>query len=259
MINLLREKSSIDTTGAEMQYPSKRYSHRTGRFISLVLLFVAPCLATAQSGNDYLKAGDLAADITVQIMTSDFSGKNFSRKIGAGTIIDQTGIVVTCSHVLGTHYKVRVRLANGNQYACEVLGRFPEHDLAVLKFEPKEKLKVAPRLHEGLLSPDTPVICLGYPRGKMDMVPASVKLYLPDAGIELLAKGTPAIIFDGAIEPGYSGGPIMTLDGGIIGVVFGKNRQSGVGLAIPIRVLKADLKRIEEAGGKIEEPPAKKS
>lgn len=236
---------------------SKRYLSPPFRVFGLVLFLAAGSFANAQSPNDYLKAGDLAADITVQIMTSDFSGKNFSRKVGAGTIIDDSGIVVTCSHVLGTHFKVRVRLVNGNQYACEVLGRFPEHDLAVLKFEPKEKLKAAPKLHEGLLAPDSPAICLGYPRGKLDMVPAYVKLYLPDAGINLLAKGTPVIIFDGNIEPGYSGGPLMTLKGGIVGVVFGKNRESGKGLAIPIRILKADLKRIEEAGGKIEEPPPK--
>ena len=241
-----------------MRYPSKRYSRGTCTFLSLMIILSAPHLVTAQSSNDYLKAGDLAADITVQIMTSDFSGKKFSRKVGAGTIIDQTGIVATCSHVLGTHFKVRVRLANGNQYACEVLGRFPDHDLAVLKFEPKEKLKVAPRLHEGLLSPQSPALCLGYPKGKMAMVQAYVKLYLPDAGISLLGKGTPAIIFEGDIEPGFSGGPLMTLDGGIVGVVFGKNRETGDGLAIPIRVLKADLKRIEEAGGKIEEPPTTK-
>lgn len=237
---------------------SKRYSLQPSGIWSLILPMIFVPMASGQSPNDYLKAGDLAAEITVQIMTSDFSGKNFSRKVGAGTIIDDSGIVVTCSHVLGTHFKVRVRLVNGNQYACEVLGRFPEHDLAVLKFEPKEKLKAAPKLHEGLLAPDSPALCLGYPRGKLDMVPAYIKLYLPAAEINLLAKGTPVIVFDGDIEPGYSGGPIMTLNGGIIGVVFGKNRESGKGLAIPIRILKADLKRIEEAGGKIDEPPPKK-
>lgn len=236
---------------------SKRYKLPAFVAATFALALVVP--ARGQSPNDYLKAGDLAADITVQIMTSDFTGKTFARKVGAGTIIDESGIVVTCSHVLGTHYKVRIRLGNGNQYACEVIGRFPEHDLAVLKFEPKEKLKVAPKLHEGLLAPDSPALCLGYPRGKMDMVPAYIKVYLPDAGINLLSKGTPVIIFEGAIEPGYSGGPLMTLQGGIIGVVFGKNRDSGVGLAIPIRILKADLKRIEDAGGKIEEPPPKKA
>lgn len=212
--------------------------------VAALTVSIVPALR-AQSSDEILKAGDLATKITVQILTSDFNGRSWSLKTGAGTIIDDSGIVVTCSHVLGKHFEARVRLSDGKQRAARVLGRFPEHDLAVLKFAPPPGLKVVPRLHTGLLPPRTSMICLGFPRGDRKMCPAWLEGYLPNNQTNLISPGTPVIVFKGNIIPGYSGGPLMTMDGGLVGVVFAISPATAQAIAIPIDVLLEDLKRIE--------------
>jgi S1-C subfamily serine protease len=199
---------------------------------------------SAQSTSEYLKAGELAGQITVQIQTSDFSGKKWSNKTGAGTIIDPSGVVLTCSHVLGTHFRVRVRLIDNTQYAAEVLGRFPEHDLAVLKFSPKEPIKAIVGLKEELVAPGSPAICVGFPSGRRSKLAAVIRDYIPLQETGPVQLGTPVLYFKGGVVPGYSGGPLMSLDGKLIGVVIARSVSEPVGLAIPTEVLKRDLARV---------------
>ncbi|MBY0585832.1 serine protease [bacterium] len=207
------------------------------------LMILLPDKVRGQSTDDYLKAGELAGKITVQILTSDFSGKKWSNKVGAGTIIDPSGVVLTCSHVLGTHFRVRVRLIDNTQYAAEVLGRFPEHDLAVLQFHPKEPINAIVGLKEELISPGTPALCVGFPSGKRSKLAAIIKDYIPNQEQGLVRIGTPVLYFKGNVVPGYSGGPLMSLDGKLLGVVIARSLREPVGLAIPTEILKQDLQR----------------
>lgn len=215
------------------------------RITGIVLVFMTSSVGAQSTPNDYLRAGKLAAEITVEVLSTDFNGERWSKKVGTGTIIDDSGIVATCSHVLGKQEQPKVRLSNGRIHAARVLGRFPEHDLAVLKFEPMSDVRVAPRLHSGLLAPGTACLCLGFPRSRRSMCTARLKGYEENAETNLIAQDTPIIVFEGKIIPGYSGGPLMTLDGGLIGVVFAMAKDEGVGIAIPIDVLKKDLTRID--------------
>ncbi len=204
-----------------------------------------PANSLGQSTKDFIRAGELAGKITVQIHTSDFTGKKWAQKVGAGTIIDPSGIVLTCSHVLGTHYRVRVRLIDNTQYAAEVLGRFPEHDLAVLKFEPKEPIEAARGLKDELVAPGTAAICVGFPHGRRSKLAATIQNYIPMEEKGPVRPRTPILYFKGTVVPGYSGGPLMSLDGKLLGVVIARSLEEPVGLAVPTEVLREDLKRIE--------------
>lgn len=208
-------------------------------------ILFGPAPAHGQSTKEFIRAGELAGKITVQILTSDFTGKKWAQKVGAGTIIDPSGIVLTCSHVLGTHYRVRVRLIDNSQYAAEVLGRFPEHDLAVLKFEPKDPIEAARGLKDELVAPGTAAICVGFPKGRRSKLAATIQNYIPIEEKGPVRTGTPILYFKGTVVPGYSGGPLMSLDGKLLGVVIARSLEQPVGLAVPTEVLREDLKRIE--------------
>lgn len=192
------------------------------------------------------EASRIGGQMTVQILTTDFNGKKWDRKTGAGTIINKDGIVVTCSHVLGPNERVRVRRLDGKTFAAEVLGRFPEHDLAILKIAPPGDLEVAKEIRAGLVDENTRAVCVGFPGGKRDICLATVGQYRRDIGPGLVKEDTPVLTFQGKIAPGYSGGPLMDLEGRLMGVVVAMTKtQPTIGVAIPASVVLEDLQRIE--------------
>jgi len=58
---------------------------------------------------------------------------------GSGSIIDKRGYVLTNYHVVKDAYKVFLNLYDGTQYEGEVIGKDPENDLAVVKFDPRAR------------------------------------------------------------------------------------------------------------------------
>jgi len=193
------------------------------------------------------RAAQIAADMTVQILVSDFDGRRWTRKTGAGTIINREGVVVTCSHVLGDHHRVRVRRIDGKTFDAVVLGRFPEHDLAVLKIKPPEGLEPAQGIPEGLAAAGTTAICIGFPKGARDQCIAEVGDYVTGVETGLVHASTPILVFKGRIAPGFSGGPLMDLDGRLLGVVIAMSKvQPQLGVAVPASVVLKDLERVED-------------
>ena len=79
------------------------------------------------------------------------------------------------------------------------------------------------------------------------MCPATVGNYAHATEEMGLEKGTPIILFHGDIMPGYSGGPLMDLDGGLIGVVVAKLKQpEKAGIAISASLLLKDINRLAQ-------------
>ncbi len=58
---------------------------------------------------------------------------------GSGSIIDKNGYVLTNYHVIKDAYKLYVNLYDGSQYEAEVIGKDPENDFAVIKFDSEGK------------------------------------------------------------------------------------------------------------------------
>jgi serine protease Do len=151
-------------------------------------------------------------------------------------------------------------LIDNDQYAAQVLGRFPEHDLAVLKFDPKEPILAAPGLKDELVAPGTAALCVGFPSGKRSKLAATIQNYIPMEAGGPVREGTPILYFKGGVIPGYSGGPLMTLDGKLLGVVIARGLEQPVGLAVPTEVLRADLERVSIPTGPIlEEVPSRET
>jgi len=162
---------------------------------------------------------------------------------GSGVIIVDSGLILTNLHVVQGARRVHVTFFDGTDSEATLVGERPEHDLAVLQAKslPDDMMPATMRSTAGL-KPGDEVVAVGFPFGIGPSVSAGVisglkRDYVSPEGKRLL---TNLIQFDAAVNPGNSGGPLVTLDGEVIGIVTGllnptENRVFiGIGFAVPI-------------------------
>ncbi|MBL8347273.1 MAG: trypsin-like peptidase domain-containing protein [Rubrivivax sp.] len=185
----------------------------------------------------------------VGLMSEDDTGetapekKAMDRSLGSGVVIVANGTILTNLHVVWGAKKIRVRFHNGEESEATMVGAMPENDLAVLKaVTPPAELEPATMRSTGDLRPGDHVVAAGFPFGIGPSVSYGVVSGLkrefrsPDGGKTL----TNLIQFDAAANPGNSGGPLITMDGAVVGIVtaiLNPNEQRtfiGIGFAVPI-------------------------
>ncbi len=166
-----------------------------------------------------------------------------NRSLGTGVVIKDDGTILTNLHVVWGAKRVRVTFANGHESDADLVGTQPENDLAVLKAKSlPDDLEPATMRSTGDLSPGDEVIAVGHPFGIGPSVSAGV---VSGLGREFRAPEgqnalTNLIQFDAAANPGNSGGPLVTMDGFVVGIVtaiLNPNEQRtfvGIGFAVPI-------------------------
>ena len=162
---------------------------------------------------------------------------------GTGVVIVDSGLILTNLHVVQGARRIHVTFFDGLDSEATLVGERPEHDLAVLQAKslPDDMMPAVMRSTAGL-RPGDEVVAVGFPFGIGPSVSAGVisglkRDYVSPEGKRLL---TNLIQFDAAVNPGNSGGPLVTLDGEVIGIVTGllnptENRVFiGIGFAVPI-------------------------
>ena len=165
------------------------------------------------------------------------------RGTGTGVVIVDKGIILTNLHVVVHADRVKVVFADGTESDASVLSMQPENDLAVLQARtlPDDLVAATLRSTKDLL-PGDQVIAVGFPFGIGPSVSAGVvsglrREYVSPEGKRLL---TNLIQFDAAANPGNSGGPLVTADGEVVGIVTAILNPSeqrtfiGIGFAVPI-------------------------
>jgi len=163
--------------------------------------------------------------------------------IGTGVVVVDSGVILTNLHVVEGAERVQVQFFDGQQSDAVVIGRQPENDLAILqaKTVPDDLIPATLRSTQGL-APGDKVIAVGFPFNIGPSVSSGVisglkRDYHSPEGERLL---TNLIQFDAAANPGNSGGPLVTMNGEVVGIVtaiLNPNEQStfiGIGFAIPI-------------------------
>src|SRR3954467_7208179 len=162
---------------------------------------------------------------------------------GTGVVIVDSGLILTNLHVVAGARRVHVTFFDGTDSEAEVVGTRPEHDLAVLQAKslPDDMMPAVMRSTAGL-APGDAVVAVGYPFGIGPSVSAGVisglaRDYVSPEGKRVLSN---LIQFDAAVNPGNSGGPLITLDGEVVGIVTGLLNPTeqrvfvGIGFAVPI-------------------------
>ena len=171
------------------------------------------------------------------------------RSLGTGVVIVDNGTILTNLHVVSGAKKIRVRFANGHESDAQLIGAQPENDLAVLKASSlPDDLEAATMRSTADLRPGDHVIAVGHPFGIGPSVSYGVV-----SGLKREFRASPAnpgeagatklsnlIQFDAAANPGNSGGPLVTMDGHVVGIVTAILNPSeqrtfiGIGFAVPI-------------------------
>ncbi|MGQ0509341.1 MAG: S1C family serine protease [Betaproteobacteria bacterium] len=162
---------------------------------------------------------------------------------GSGVIILDSGVILTNLHVVQGAATIRVTFADGLESDAFVTGVRPEHDLAVLRAKTlPDDIVPATLTSTDKLSPGDRVVAVGFPFGVGPSVSAGVvsglkREYRSPQGKRIL---TNLIQFDAAANPGNSGGPLVTAEGEVVGIVTGVLNPTeqrvfiGIGFAVPI-------------------------
>ncbi len=185
----------------------------------------------------------------IGLMSDDDDGEDrpekraMERSLGTGVVIVDNGTILTNLHVVSGARKIRVRFANGHESEAHIVGAQPENDLAVLKAVTlPDDLEAATMRSTSDLRPGDHVIAVGHPFGigpsvSYGVVSGLKREFRSPEGEKTL---TNLIQFDAAANPGNSGGPLVTMDGHVVGVVTAILNPSeqrtfiGIGFAVPI-------------------------
>jgi len=172
--------------------------------------------------------------------------------LGSGFIISEDGYILTNAHVVAEFDDVNVRLADSKrEFKAKVVGLDKRSDVALLKVD-AEGLPTAKLGDSSKLEPGDWVAAIGSPFGFANTITAGI----------VSAKGrslpdemyVPFIQTDVAVNPGNSGGPLLNLQGEVIGVnsliYSGTGGYMGVSFAIPIEVA-LDVSRQLKSQGKV--------
>ncbi len=173
------------------------------------------------------------------------------RAQGTGFIISSDGYIFTNNHMVGGAEKVTIKLSDGRKFKAKIIGSDDQTDIAVIKIDAKDlphlELADSDDLEVGEW-----VLAIGNPLDLSHTVTAGI-VSAKGRGIGL-ADVENFIQTDAAINFGNSGGPLLNLDGEVVGMntaIVGATGNIGIGFAIPINMIKHAYGQLL-AGGVIE-------
>jgi serine protease Do len=159
---------------------------------------------------------------------------------GTGFIIESDGYILTNNHVIEGADKVEVKVADKEDYAAKVVGRDPATDLALLKINgtrpfPTVKLGDSDRIRVGEW-----VMAIGDPLNFDKSV--TVGVISGKGRTPVLSRATAnfesLLQTDAAINFGNSGGPLVNVNGEVVGINTAIARAQNIGFAVPMNMAK---------------------
>jgi S1-C subfamily serine protease len=169
--------------------------------------------------------------------------RDIEKSVGTGVVIVDKGIILTNLHVVAGGDRLGVVFADGTESEAVVIGVQPENDLAVIQAKTlPDDLVPATLRGTGDLAPGDEVVAVGFPFGIGPTATSGVVSGL--RRVHRSRDGTRDIVnliqFDAAANPGSSGGPLVTADGEVVGIVTAILNPTdqhvfiGIGFAVPI-------------------------
>lgn len=177
---------------------------------------------------------ELAAQVKKSVVVVTFRGRNGEQQgLGAGFIIDASGLIATNLHVLGEARPISVALLDGRKFdVVAVHATERSQDLAILKIDATE-LQALPLGDSDELQEGQPVVAMGNPAGLERSIVSGVLSGRREIdGRAMLQVALP-------IERGNSGGPLLDLKGRVHGLLTLKSlKTDNLGFAVPVNALK---------------------
>ena len=207
---------------------------------------VLKTLETADLPSQAARAAEAIAPSVVRVMgfVKNADGDaDIELGVGTGVVIVDKGIILTNLHVVQGAQTIRITFSDGLETTATIKSVKPEDDLAVLQAKTIPDDMIAATMRStGDLKPGDHVVAVGFPFGIGPSVSAGVvsglkRSFRSPEGKQEMSN---LIQFDAAANPGNSGGPLVTMDGQVVGIVtaiLNPNEQRtfiGIGFAVPI-------------------------
>ena len=181
--------------------------------------------------------------------------------IGSGVIVTPQGHTITNAHVItdprtgGLVEEVTVKLSNKKEYEAKIIGIDRSTDIAVLKIDAPESLPHATLANSDFLEVGDVVFAVGNPLGIGKTVTMGIISATRRSELGVLEEGAYEnfIQTDASINRGNSGGALLDAKGRLIGIntaiISQTGASIGIGLAIPVNMVKNVLNDLVKGGG----------
>ena len=174
---------------------------------------------------------------------------------GSGFIISSDGLVLTNKHVVMDKSADYTVLTNdGEKYKAKIVAVHPTLDVAVLRIKPRKKLKPVELGNSDDLQLGQTVIAIGNALGEFRNtvskgIVSGLRRNITASGESMVEEIKGVIQTDAAINKGNSGGPLIDLDGKVVGVnVAMASGAQSIGFAIPINQVKSVISSVKTRG-----------
>lgn len=178
-------------------------------------------------------AAELAAAIRPSLVKITQIGREGTDGIGSGFVVSEDGLIATNLHVIGEARRLQIEMHDGKTHDVSVVqASDSHHDLALLKIEAKG-LKPLPLGDSSTVQQGDPIVAMGAPEGLAFSIVQGVLSATRDVdGTEMLQVAVP-------IEKGNSGGPLLDMQGRVLGLLTLKSlKTDNLGFAMPVNELK---------------------
>ena len=176
-------------------------------------------------------------------------GPSSQRSQGSGFIIAAEGVILTNAHVIEGAQRITVKLVDKREFQADLLGKDPHTDVALIKIAAKENLPTLKLGDSDALQVGEWVMAVGNPFGLDNSVSSGI---VSAKGRHLGAAYDRLIQTDASLNPGSSGGPLIDLDGQVVGIskaiVSHGGGNLGISFATPINLIKEILPELQSNG-----------
>jgi putative serine protease PepD len=194
----------------------------------------------------YRRAHQSVVEITVTEASASDPFSQAAQAQGSGFTYDTQGDIVTDQHVVAGATKISVKFSNGASYKAHIVGTDASTDLAVIKVDgaPASLLQPVTLGDSAKLSVGDGVVAIGAPFGLEETVTSGIVSALH----RLMTSPNnfaidDSIQTDAAINHGNSGGPLLNMQGQVVGVTAQIKSDSGgndgIGFAVPSNTVKS--------------------
>jgi serine protease Do len=179
------------------------------------------------------------------------------RSLGSGVIVDPKGYIITNHHVVEGATKIKVRVSGGDEYTAEVVGSDSVSDIAVIKISGETEFPFARIGNSKQMKVGDWVIAIGSPFGFEQTVTAGIvsatgRTFEDGGGPSLYSFLNDYLQTDAAINRGNSGGPLVNMNGEVVGInsfiSSSSGSNSGVGFAVPSHLFTNVYNQILQTG-----------
>ena len=183
-------------------------------------------------------AADLAETIRPSLVKITQLGREGMDGIGSGFIVSEDGFIATNLHVIGEARRIQIEMHDGKTHEVTAIHASDNHlDLALLKIDAKG-LNPLPLGDSAKVRQGDPIVAMGAPEGLGFSIVQGVLSATRDIdGQDMLQVAVP-------IEKGNSGGPLLDMQGRVLGILTLKSlKTDNLGFAMPVNLLKTLIEK----------------